>query len=36
MNHGFFLFRFLCSSDLDHVLREGPWVFDDATLALEA
>ena len=35
MNYGFFLFRFTSASDRDEVLNDGPYVVDDATLALE-
>lgn len=34
MNHGFFVFRFTSVSDRDKVLLEGPWVLDDAILAV--
>ena len=34
MNHGFLMFRFTSSSDRDRGLLEGPWVLDDAVLAV--
>ena len=35
MNYGFFLFRFVSTTDRDAFLSNGPWVVDDATLGLE-
>lgn len=35
LSFGFIFFRFSCERDRDMVLIDGPWVVDDATLALE-
>ena len=35
MNYGYFLFRFTAAQDRDAILNGGPWIVDDATLALE-
>ena len=34
MSNGIFIFRFSTDDDRDHVLLAGPWVVDDAVLAL--
>ena len=35
MNYGYFLFLFTCDQDRDAIINGGPWIVDDATLALE-
>jgi len=33
-SYGYFIFRFTNPEDLEHVLLDGPWILDNAVLAL--